>query len=152
MIETLIMMGSLIIMGYAFYISSRMFWSFRGKEGYWKWIYMMVTFFILATYFLFAVVLVSFVAAIAYGIYFFSSVNLLLGVFLAGVLTRRGSNLGNILAMTTSIGVLLAIRRWIFPDLNWQFFVIIGTLWTFGVAVLFKSPSHAASENATEGA
>ena len=62
----------------------------------------------------------------------------LLGVFLAGVLTRRGTNLGNIVAMTSSIGLLLAIRHCLFPSLNWQFYVIIGTLWTFGVAVLFK--------------
>lgn len=62
----------------------------------------------------------------------------LLGVFLAGILTRRGNNLGNILAMFSSVGLLLAIRYKIYPDLNWQFFVIIGTLWTFGVAILFK--------------
>jgi len=62
----------------------------------------------------------------------------MLGVFLAGVLTRRGNNVGNILAMTSSVALLLAIRYKIYPELNWQFFVVIGTLWTFGVAVLFK--------------
>lgn len=62
----------------------------------------------------------------------------MLGVFLAGVLTRRGNNLGNIIAMTSCIALLLAIRYWIYPALNWQFFVVIGTLWTFGVAILFK--------------
>jgi solute:Na+ symporter, SSS family len=62
----------------------------------------------------------------------------LLGVFLAGVLTRRGNNLGNIIAMTSSVLFLLAIRHIIYPSLNWQFFVVIGTLWTFGVAILFK--------------
>jgi len=61
----------------------------------------------------------------------------LLGVFLVGVLTRRGNNLGNIIAMSSSIGVLLTIRR-LLPSLNWQFYVIIGTLWTFGLAILFK--------------
>jgi SSS family solute:Na+ symporter len=77
----------------------------------------------------------------------------LLGVFLAGVLTRRGNNFGNIISMTSSIGALLTIRR-IFPDLNWQFFVIIGTLWTFGVAILFKPPvrQEAAAENGTDAA
>jgi len=62
----------------------------------------------------------------------------MLGIFVAGVLTRRGNNFGNIIAMASSIGVLLGIRHFVFPSLNWQFFVIIGTLWTFGVAVLFK--------------
>jgi SSS family transporter len=62
----------------------------------------------------------------------------MLGVFLAGVLTRRGNNLGNIIAMTSSVALLLAIRFWLWPELNWQFFVVIGTLWTFGVAVLFE--------------
>ncbi len=65
----------------------------------------------------------------------------MLGVFLAGVLTRRGNNLGNIIAMISSIVALLAVRYWL-PSLNWQFYVIIGTLWTLGVAVLFK-PSPA---------
>ncbi|NQT84713.1 sodium/solute symporter [bacterium] len=62
----------------------------------------------------------------------------MLGVFLTGVFTRRGNNVGNIIAMISSIVVLLAIRLVLFPSLNWQFYVIIGTLWTFGVAVLFK--------------
>lgn len=71
----------------------------------------------------------------------------MLGVFLAGILTRRGNSLGNIIAMTSSVGMLLAIRLLLFPSLNWQFFVIIGTLWTFGVAILFK-PSPATSRRA----
>jgi SSS family solute:Na+ symporter len=74
----------------------------------------------------------------------------LLGVFLAGILTRRGNNVGNIVAMTTSIAVLLSIRFWIFPTLNWQFYVIIGTLWTFGVAILFRPSGGRRSTDPSE--
>ncbi|MCJ7543964.1 MAG: hypothetical protein MUP47_05265 [Phycisphaerae bacterium] len=85
----------------------------------------------------------------------------LLGVFLLGILTRRGSNRGNILAMVTSavlMTVLTLLSSFgpvglagffgltdrpappgevpIFP-LAWSWLIVLGTAVTFGLALLF---------------
>ena len=56
----------------------------------------------------------------------------LLGIFLLGTLVKRGSNLGNIIAMFTSVPVTLTIYL-LEPQLHvsWPWIVVIGALWTF---------------------
>lgn len=62
----------------------------------------------------------------------------LLGVFLLGILTKtRGGDRLNVVAMLSSVGILVALklvqeandRTWI----AWPWWVVIGTVWTFGV-------------------
>jgi SSS family solute:Na+ symporter len=56
----------------------------------------------------------------------------MLGIFLLGTLAKRGSNLGNMIAMFTSVGVTLAVFK-LEPVLNisWPWIIVIGMLWTF---------------------
>ena len=56
----------------------------------------------------------------------------MLGVFLLGVLAKRGSNLGNIIAMFSSVVVTLIIFK-LEPllHISWPWIVVIGMLWTF---------------------
>jgi SSS family solute:Na+ symporter len=56
----------------------------------------------------------------------------LLGIFLLGTLVRRGSNLGNIIAMFTSVPVTLTIFL-MEPRLHisWPWITVIGATWTF---------------------
>ena len=61
MIETDIMMASLVVLGYAFNISSRMFWTFRSEKDIWRWTYGMVSVFLIGIYFLFVMVMLSFI-------------------------------------------------------------------------------------------
>jgi SSS family transporter len=98
----------------------------------------------------------------------------LLGVFLLGMLTRkRGSDRANVFAMlagivavlvfckvkvpAVEIGALLTGRLvpcewafgWFLPDvwpaIAWPYYVLVGTIFTFGVAVFFKGPGFAAT-------
>jgi solute:Na+ symporter, SSS family len=66
----------------------------------------------------------------------------LLGVFLVGVLTRRGRDLGNMLALVVGIGILLLVEFW--PQLfdaaapfacTWN--SMVGCLLSFAIAVAF---------------
>jgi hypothetical protein len=82
MLETLLMGLSLLPLGYAFYISSRMFWSSRTEAGPWRWIYTLSTAFIFATYLLFSVVMFSFIASIFYSFAIFHYLNTILALFL----------------------------------------------------------------------
>ncbi|MFH0956755.1 MAG: hypothetical protein V1813_02745, partial [Candidatus Aenigmatarchaeota archaeon] len=82
MIETLLMASSLAVLGYAFYISSRMFWSSRRDKGTRKLVYAAASAFIFATYGIFALVLVSFATNLFSSAYFFNLVNCVLGVLL----------------------------------------------------------------------
>ncbi len=68
----------------------------------------------------------------------------LLGVFLLGILTKtRGHDRLNALAMLSSVGLLVALKLvqearetvWI----AWPWWVVIGTVWTFGVAACARS-------------
>lgn len=68
----------------------------------------------------------------------------LLGVFLLGVLTRtRGSDRSNVLAMLSSVALLVAIK--LFQDsygivyVAWPWWVVIGTLWTIGLGACFAT-------------
>jgi SSS family solute:Na+ symporter len=59
----------------------------------------------------------------------------LLGIFLLGVTTRRGVCFSNILAMVTSILVVAAV--YVFTSVSWPWYVVIGTLWTYGFSYMF---------------
>ena len=56
----------------------------------------------------------------------------MLGIFLLGTLVKRGSNLGNIIAMFSSVIVTLIIFK-LEPHLHisWPWIIVIGMLWTF---------------------
>lgn len=56
----------------------------------------------------------------------------MLGVFLLGVLAKRGSNLGNIIAMFTSVPLTVAIFKLEqHLHISWPWIIVIGMLWTF---------------------
>lgn len=59
----------------------------------------------------------------------------LLGVFLLGLLTKRGNNVTNIIAMISSIGVVILVGH--VAKIAWHWMIIVGTLWTFGFAAIF---------------
>jgi len=63
----------------------------------------------------------------------------LLGVFLLGVIAKRGSNKGNIIAMLSSVivvTILFMTER--YTHIAWPWLVVIGTIWTFLIGLLFK--------------
>ncbi len=81
----------------------------------------------------------------------------LLGIFLCGVLTDRGGDLGNLVALAFGIGTLLFVEFWkdldrSFPDLGlgehapwgWIWNGTIGCLLSFGLALLFRGPGRSA--------
>jgi SSS family solute:Na+ symporter len=59
----------------------------------------------------------------------------LLGVFLLGLLTKRGRNVTNVIAMVSSVVVVVLLRN--VTPVAWHWMIIIGTVWTFGFAVIF---------------
>lgn len=65
----------------------------------------------------------------------------LLGIFLLGLLTRRGRNEGNIAAMAVSaglnLGLLILSETGVLP-LGWSWLVILGTVVTFGIGAAFR--------------
>ncbi len=61
----------------------------------------------------------------------------LMGVFLIGVLTKRGSTFGNLIAMCSSIPVVFMVTL---TSIAWPYYIVAGTLWTFAVGTMF-SPS-----------
>lgn len=64
----------------------------------------------------------------------------LLGVFLLGILTRRGADTGNCLSLASGAilcACLLALMRGGFLPLAWPWLILIGTTWTFGLAALW---------------
>jgi len=63
----------------------------------------------------------------------------LLGVFLLATITKRGSNKGNIIAMISSVVVtvmLFILQPYI--HIAWPWLVVIGTIWTFFIGLLFE--------------
>jgi SSS family transporter len=70
----------------------------------------------------------------------------LLGIFLLGVLTARGSDAGNLVALAFGVGSLLVVEFWakIFsgaPPFAWTWNALIGCAISFGVGVLFTPPA-----------
>jgi hypothetical protein len=82
MIETIIMTLSLVILGYAFYISSNLFWIHKDDKNYFRWIYSMLMIFIICSYFLFSFVLFAFITQAFKSQSFASTVNIVLSIFL----------------------------------------------------------------------
>ena len=76
------MMASLVILGYAFYMDSRLFWSYKAEKGPLKWIYGLSTAFIFITYFLFALVLFAFMTETLTSFSLMNLVNTVLSIFL----------------------------------------------------------------------
>ncbi len=77
----------------------------------------------------------------------------LLGVFLLGVLTTRGSDAGNLVALAAGVGSLLVVEFWksLFdgpPPFAWTWNALIGCAISFGVGVLFKPRSVAVGSGA----
>jgi len=67
----------------------------------------------------------------------------LLGIFLLGVLTRRGTHRGNVMAMLSSVAIVILL--YLFESrtgLSWPWFVVIGTIWTFVMGfIVGRSPA-----------
>lgn len=65
----------------------------------------------------------------------------LLGVFLLGTTTRRGSDRGNWLAMLSAATIcvtLLTLIKLEYIQLGWSWLILIGTAWTFGIGALWR--------------
>ncbi len=81
----------------------------------------------------------------------------LLGVFLVGVLTRRGSDGGNAVAIGVGITVLLTFELWprffgAEAPIAWIWNPVVGTLLTFSLAVMFPPvPGRRRSVESSEG-
>ncbi len=90
----------------------------------------------------------------------------LLGVFMLGVLTRRGRDLGNIVAIAVGVGTLLFVEFWgsIMPEVKdpvtgvladatppwaWVWNSLIGCVLSFSVAALFSAESTGKQAAAT---
>lgn len=58
----------------------------------------------------------------------------LLGIFLIGVLSRRGSTFGNMIAMFSSIVIVWMVTR---TPIAWPYYIVVGTVWTYCIGVLF---------------
>jgi len=80
MIDTLIMMASLVVLGYALYISSRMLWVYKSGKDMWKWLYSLVSIFLIVTFFLFTLVTFSFLTLSLVSQYF-NILNIVIGIF-----------------------------------------------------------------------
>ena len=69
----------------------------------------------------------------------------LLGIFLVGTLTRRGSDRGNVVAVGVGVGALLTVELWtpLFgaqAPFAWTWNPVVGCLLSFAVAVSFSGP------------
>jgi hypothetical protein len=81
MIETATMMASLGVLGYAFYISTRMAWVYKSSKGLWRWLYTLTSIFLIAVFFLFSIVMFSFAAASFISQSVFNVLNIVVGIF-----------------------------------------------------------------------
>lgn len=61
----------------------------------------------------------------------------LLGVFLTGILTKRGNNIGNLIAILSSFVIVYCISK---TAIAWPWYVVAGSISTFVIAILFPSP------------
>ena len=68
----------------------------------------------------------------------------LLGVFLLGFLTTRGSDLGNAFSIIVSISAIFLIA--FYTEVAWIWYVMIGTFITFAVGYLFPQSKTTATE------
>jgi SSS family transporter len=74
----------------------------------------------------------------------------LLGIFLLGTLVRKGSNLGNIIAMLTSLVPTLTVF-FLEPYLHisWPWIIVIGSAWTFILGYLLDGLGKPAKKRLT---
>ena len=82
MIETIVMTLSLVILGYAFYISSNLFWIHKDDKNYFRWIYSILMMFIICSYFLFSFVLFAFITQAFKSQTLVNTMNIVLSIFL----------------------------------------------------------------------
>ncbi|MDD5326898.1 MAG: sodium/solute symporter [Phycisphaerae bacterium] len=64
-----------------------------------------------------------------------------LGVFIFGVLTKRKTNFGNVIAMiasTSSMTILLLLSHKGYIKLAWSWLIVVGTIMTFTLSYLFS--------------
>jgi len=71
----------------------------------------------------------------------------MLGVFLLGVLTRRrGHDVVNVAAMLSSVALLVGLKVYQQESgtlvIAWPWWVVIGTLWTFGLGACVRTPKR----------
>lgn len=69
----------------------------------------------------------------------------LLGVFLLGLLTKRGNDQGNWIAMVSGAlicAILLTLIKLQIVPLGWTWLIVIGTTWTFGFGYCYKQNSE----------
>ena len=69
----------------------------------------------------------------------------LLGIFLLGILTRRGNDRGNCWALLSGAllcGILLVLMRSNLIALAWPWLILIGTTWTFAIAACWPRGRH----------
>ena len=81
MIEFFLMLASLVVLGYPFYISLKMYWIYKLDKGPWKWLYAIITFFLACNYFLFSLVLFVFIASSSISQEYISLLNVVVGTF-----------------------------------------------------------------------
>ena len=81
MLESSIMTASLIVLGYGFYLISRMLWAYKSDMGLWKYMYFMLSAFIIGTFVLFSFVMFSFMTAFITSIYAINVMNIALVMF-----------------------------------------------------------------------
>lgn len=114
MIETIIMLVSLVVLGYAFYISSRMFWVFKSRGGIGKLIYGAESLFLIITYFIFSIILFSFITSAFISLSILNIVNIITGAFflssaglIGAVMRYHISEIGRTKAKSAKAGVKL---------------------------------------------
>jgi Na+/proline symporter len=79
----------------------------------------------------------------------------LLGVFLLGLLTKRGSDTGNLVAMLSSAvysGTMLYLSTAQLHPLGWSWVIVLGATWTICVGMLFDCRSAKSAANAESSA
>ncbi len=81
MIESVIMIASLGVLGYAFYMSSRTLWVFKSEGSSWKYLYALVSGFIVFTFFLMGILTFSFLLSSVISKTMFSLLNVVVGIF-----------------------------------------------------------------------
>ena len=91
MIETVIMLAGLVSLGYAFNICSRMFWAYKSHKGIWRWMYGLVSFFLMASYFLSVLILFTFILTFLTSYTIPNVLNIVIGIFFASSATLIGA-------------------------------------------------------------
>jgi hypothetical protein len=81
MLESILMTASLFILGYGFYMSVRMFWVYKTKESVYRPLYFVTMILIVSIYFIFSMILFSFILSNAIFSQVSQAYNTILAVF-----------------------------------------------------------------------